>query len=161
MTQNIRVAVVAATAFAAGFAASHVAVPARADTSPAVPTPAMTPHYYPDLAKLTPMPGATPPFTVRVANASGASVNYLVGTLPSHTHPVANEIQYVISGSGTEQFGNCTVKIQPGTLVVIPHGFGHAGMKIAPGHGPLRILAIKTPPDTAAPGPAQPITCQR
>jgi mannose-6-phosphate isomerase-like protein (cupin superfamily) len=159
MTKS-RVVVVASLAFFAGFIAAHVTVPVRADTPAAVPAPAMTPHYYADLAKLTPAPGATPPFTVRVANASGASVTYLVGTLPPHTHPVANEIQYVISGSGAEQFGNCTVKIQPGTLLVIPHGFGHAGMTIAPGHGPLRLLAIKTPPDTAPPGPAQPLTCQ-
>jgi len=157
---NFRVGVVASLAFFAGFTAAHLTVPVRADTATGVPAPAMTPHYYPDLSQLAPAPGATPPFTVLVANAPGASVTYLVGTLKSHTHPVANEIQYVIAGSGTEQFGNCTVKIQPGTLLVIPHGFGHAGMKIAPEHGPLRLLAIKTPPSTLS-GPPQPLTCQR
>ena len=155
---KFRVVVVASLAFFAGFAAAHLTVPVRADT--ATPAPTITPHYYPDLAQLTPAPGAKQPFTVPVANAPGATVTYLVGTLPAHTHPVANEIQYVIAGSGTEQFGNCTVKIQPGTLLVIPHGVGHSGMKIAPGHGPLRLLAIKTPPDMATMGPPQPLTCQ-
>jgi mannose-6-phosphate isomerase-like protein (cupin superfamily) len=156
---KFRVVVVASSAFFAGFTAAHLTVPVRADTAMAVPAPIMTPTYYPDLAKLTPPPGAKPPFTVLVANAPGASVTYLVGKLPAHTHPIANEIQYVIAGSGTEQFGNCTVKIQPGTLLVIPHGYGHSGMKIAPGHGPLRLLAIKTPPDKAM-GPPQPLTCR-
>ncbi len=156
---KFRLVVVTSLAFFAGFAAAHLTVPAHADTATAVPAPAMTPHYYPDLSQLTPAPSATPPFTVLVANAPGASVTYLVGTLPAHTHPVANEIQYVIAGSGTEQFGNCTVKIRPGTLLVIPHGYGHSGMKISRGPGPLRLLAIKTPPDKAM-GPPQPLTCQ-
>ena len=101
----------ASLAFFAGFTAAHLTVPVRADTPAAVPAPAMTPHYYRDLAQLTPAPGATPPFATLVATAPGATVTYLVGTLKSHTHPVANEIQYVIAGSGTEQFGNCTVNI--------------------------------------------------
>jgi mannose-6-phosphate isomerase-like protein (cupin superfamily) len=155
MTQTIRVAVVAGLAFAAGFAASHLSVPAHAGTP--APAPAITPYYYPDLAKLTPPPGKPVP----VAKAPGATVAYLVGTIASHTHPVSTEIQYVIAGRGTEQFGNCIVKIQPGTLMVIPHGYGHAGMKLARGSEPLRVLAIKTPPDLQSPGPPEPITCQR
>ncbi|HEV3087436.1 MAG TPA: cupin domain-containing protein [Candidatus Elarobacter sp.] len=154
MMQTMRVAVVAAFAFAAGFAASHLSAPARADTP--APAPAVTPHYYPDLANLAPPPGKP----MVVASAAGASVAYLVGSLPSHTHPVANEFQYVIAGRGTEQFGDCRVAIKPGTFLVIPHGYGHAGMKLAPGSEPLRVLAIKSPPDTRN-GPPAPIICQR
>jgi quercetin dioxygenase-like cupin family protein len=158
MTQNIRVAAAAAFAFAAGFAASHVSVPANATAM--TPMPVVTPHYYPDLALLTPAPGASPPFTVKVASAPGATVTYFVGTLKAHTHPVANELQYVIAGTGTEQFGDCTVRIRPGTFLVIPHGYGHAGLKAAPGTGPIRLLVVKTPPDTQPVGPPPPITCQ-
>jgi mannose-6-phosphate isomerase-like protein (cupin superfamily) len=153
MTQTFRVAVVAGFAFAAGFAASHLSVPARA-TTPA-PAPAVTPYYYPDLAKLAPPPGKP----VLIAKAPGATVAYLVGTIASHTHPVSSELQYVIAGRGTEQFGNCTVRIRPGTFMVIPPGYGHAGMKPDPGSEPIRVLAIKTPPDVQKPGPPQPITC--
>ena len=160
MTQNVRVAVVAGFAFAAGFAASHVSVPANAAMPSIAPAPVMTPHYYPDLALLTPAPGATPPFTVKVASAPGATVTYFVGTLKAHTHPVANELQYVIAGNGTEQFGSCTVRIQAGTFLVIPHGYGHAGLKATPGTGPIRLLVVKTPPDTLPVGPPPPITCQ-
>jgi mannose-6-phosphate isomerase-like protein (cupin superfamily) len=155
MTHNVRVAVASAIAFAAGFAASHLSAPVRA--AAAIPAPAVTPKYYPDLAQLH----ATPGRPVPIAQTPTSTAVYLVGSIPAHTHPVATELQYVIAGHGTEQFGSCFVRIRPGTFLVIPPNYGHSGMRLDAGSEPLRLIAVKTPVDTNKNGTPPPITCQR
>ena len=39
-----------------------------------------------------------------------------------HMHPNANEIQYILEGTGTIWLGDKEVQVKPGDLVVIPHG---------------------------------------
>jgi mannose-6-phosphate isomerase-like protein (cupin superfamily) len=68
--------------------------------------------------------------------------------VPKHYHMGSNEIQYVISGSGTFWLGNEQHQIHPGDLIIVPKGTVHAGDVATSGE--FKVLAIKLPPQ--APG---------
>src|SRR5450432_4093542 len=74
----------------------------------------------------------------------GATIAIQDGNTPKHMHPNANEIQYILEGTGTIWLGDKEVKVGPGDLVVIPKGTAHGGTK--PDGRPLKAIAIKTPP---------------
>jgi mannose-6-phosphate isomerase-like protein (cupin superfamily) len=154
---SLPAALFAALAFAAGFAAARTPLTAQAQAPS--PLPAVQATYIPNITLYTP-PTTSPHGPNReafFAKTAGATVLYLVGTLPAHTHAQSNEIQYVISGKGTEYFGKCPVPIGPGTLLVIPHGTIHSGMNVT--QGPLKLMAILTPPGTDH-IPASPLPCK-
>jgi quercetin dioxygenase-like cupin family protein len=69
------------------------------------------------------------------------------GNVPKHYHVGSDEIQYVISGSGTFWLGNEQHQIHPGDLIIIPKGTVHAG-NIATS-GEFKVLAIKLPPQAS------------
>jgi mannose-6-phosphate isomerase-like protein (cupin superfamily) len=146
----LRTAAVAALAFAAGLAVAHF--PQRASAAMPPLQPAVI-----DLAALAPAdlppPTATQP-TLRakpLAVADGATAAIQIGTVGKHYHADANEIQYVISGSGTEWLGDKQVPLHPGILLIIPMGTPHAGTT----DPNLKILSFKTPPQ--APTDAHPV----
>jgi mannose-6-phosphate isomerase-like protein (cupin superfamily) len=145
MTQPLlRTAVVAVLAFGAGLAAAHLPQPARAAAPPLQPAVI-------DLAAMAPSDLPTPTAAspnVRsklLAAADGATVQVQIGTVIKHYHADANEIQIVLSGSGTEWLGDKQVALKPGTMLVIPAGTPHAGTT----DPNLKIVAIKTPPQAA------------
>jgi mannose-6-phosphate isomerase-like protein (cupin superfamily) len=76
----------------------------------------------------------------------GATVSIQDGQVPKHLHPNANEMQYILEGTGTIWLGDKEVTVKPGDLVIIPHGTPHGGTK--PNGRPIKSLAIKTPPQT-------------
>ncbi|MDB5072487.1 MAG: cupin [Candidatus Eremiobacteraeota bacterium] len=149
MQAALRYAAVAGFAFVAGFTASHVPAAVQAQSPAPGPTPvAMPSAYYLDIEALAtnPAPACFP--NARLADisiSSAATVQYLVGTLPAHYHSTANEIQFVLSGSGTELFGARTVRFRPGTIFVIPPGGHHSHMVADAGSGPLKFLVVKAP----------------
>ena len=55
-------------------------------------------------------------------SADGATIAIQDGNAPKHLHPNANEIQYILEGTGTIWLGDKEVKVKPGDLVVIPQG---------------------------------------
>jgi quercetin dioxygenase-like cupin family protein len=69
------------------------------------------------------------------------------GDVPRHTHSDANEIQYIIAGSGTAWLGDQQRQIRAGDLIIIPKGTVHAGS--VSGNDRLKVLAIKLPPQRA------------
>ena len=77
-------------------------------------------------------------------NADGATISIQDGSPPKHLHNNANEIQYILEGTGTVWLGDKEVPVKPGDLVVIPKGTPHGGTK-ANGR-PFKAIAIKTPP---------------
>jgi len=81
-----------------------------------------------------------------LASADGATVSIQDGNVPKHLHPNANEIQFILDGTGTIWFGDKEVAVKPGDLVIIPHGTPHGGTK--PDGRPIKAIAIKTPPQT-------------
>ena len=77
-------------------------------------------------------------------SAEGATISIQDGSPPKHLHANANEIQYILAGTGTIWLGDKEVRVKPGDLVVIPKGTAHGGTK--PDGRPLKAIAIKTPP---------------
>lgn len=69
------------------------------------------------------------------------------GDAPKHTHQTADEIQYVISGTGTFWLGDTPKKVHPGDLIIIPKGTVHAGSHANSGR--FKVIAIKLPPQAA------------
>jgi mannose-6-phosphate isomerase-like protein (cupin superfamily) len=137
----LRTAAVAALAFAAGLAVAHAPQTARAAAAPLQPAVI-------DIAALQPSDLPTP--TAASPNlrskllvvADGATGQVQIGTVGKHYHADANEIQIVISGSGTEWLGDKQVALKPGTMLIIPAGTPHAGTT----DPNLKIVAFKTPP---------------
>src|SRR5260370_26010012 len=78
------------------------------------------------------------------ASADGATVAVQDGNVPKHMHLNANEMQYILEGSGTIWLGDKEVQVKPGDLVIIPKGTPHGGTK--PDGRPFKTIAIKTPP---------------
>jgi mannose-6-phosphate isomerase-like protein (cupin superfamily) len=74
----------------------------------------------------------------------GATIAIQDGSPPKHLHANANEIQYILEGTGTIWLGDQQVKVKPGDLVIIPKGTPHAGTK--PDGRTIKAIAIKTPP---------------
>ena len=74
----------------------------------------------------------------------GATVSIQDGNVPKHLHPNANELQYVLEGTGTMWLGDKEVTVKPGDLVVIPKGTPHGGTK--QNGRSIRTIAIKSPP---------------
>jgi mannose-6-phosphate isomerase-like protein (cupin superfamily) len=74
----------------------------------------------------------------------GATIAIQDGNPPKHLHANANEIQYILEGTGTVWLGDKEVPVKPGDLIIIPKGTPHAGAKTD--GRPLKAIAIKTPP---------------
>jgi mannose-6-phosphate isomerase-like protein (cupin superfamily) len=56
----------------------------------------------------------------------------------------ADEIQYVVEGTGTEWLGDKQVALKPGVMLLIPHNTPHGGTIETSGH--IKMVAIHTPP---------------
>ncbi|MGA9911629.1 MAG: cupin domain-containing protein, partial [Paraburkholderia sp.] len=105
--------------FVAGMFAAHLGTPAQAQTSNVPLTAQII-----DLAALTDADlGAQIPNmgTLRskglVVTPSG-TIAVQTGNVPKHTHQGSDEIQYVISGSGTFWLGDEQRQIHPGDLII-------------------------------------------
>jgi mannose-6-phosphate isomerase-like protein (cupin superfamily) len=125
------VALVVAAAFGAGFGAARFTAPAGAAAIP------ITPQYL-DVVNM-PVQKYVP-----IVTQDAMTLGVQVGAVPKHYHADANEIQYVLEGTGTEWLGDKQVDMHPGVLLVIPKGTPHGGTVIATGS--MRLLVIKTPP---------------
>ena len=77
-------------------------------------------------------------------SADGATISIQDGNTPKHLHNNANEIQYILEGSGTIWLGDKEVPVKPGDLVIIPKGTPHGGTKVT--GRTIKAIAIKTPP---------------
>ena len=112
-------------AFGAGFGAAHLTAPAAAASMPMTPQlidlGAMTP------ADLTPVAPGSPVSAKGLVAQDGMTLGIQIGPAPKHYHADANEIQYVIDGTGTEWLGDKQVALKPGMLLIIPKGTAHGG----------------------------------
>jgi mannose-6-phosphate isomerase-like protein (cupin superfamily) len=68
------------------------------------------------------------------------------GNVPKHFHADANEIQYIVEGTGTAWLGDTQREIRPGMLLIIPKGTNHAGTIATSGR--FKAIAIKLPPQS-------------
>jgi mannose-6-phosphate isomerase-like protein (cupin superfamily) len=145
MTQPLlRTAVVAVLAFGAGLAVAHAPQSARAAAAPLQPAVIdLMAIQASDLP--TPTPASPNLRSKLLLAADGATGQIQIGTVAKHYHADANEIQIVLSGSGTEWLGDKQVALKPGTMLIIPAGTPHAGTT----DPNLKIVSFKTPPQAA------------
>ena len=137
-----------ALAFVAGASATHLLPQALAQSG-------MTAQiiHVPDLAGDALGPANPVGFRSKTfLTADGMTLSVQAGNVPKHLHPDANEIQYVLEGTGTIWLGEKEVKVKPGDLVVIPKGTAHGGTKPDSGSAPIKAIALKTPPQAAEGG---------
>ena len=59
-----------------------------------------------------------------------------------HVHDRVDEVIYVVAGEGAIRIGDETVALHPGSLIVVPHGSGHAFERR--GKNPLVVLSTLT-----------------
>ena len=77
-------------------------------------------------------------------SVDGATISIQDGSPPKHLHANANEIQYILDGTGTIWLGDKEVPVKPGDLVIIPKGTPHGGTKVT--GRTIKAIAIKSPP---------------
>jgi mannose-6-phosphate isomerase-like protein (cupin superfamily) len=129
-----------AAAFTAGCAVTHVLRPAlAADTISAMII--HTADLEGDKLSAANASGMRNKLFVSV---DGATISVQDGNTPKHLHNNANEIQYVLDGTGTIWLGDKEERVKPGDLIIIPKGTPHGGTK--PDGRTIKAIAIKTPP---------------
>ena len=79
-----------------------------------------------------------------LVTTSNATLVVQMGNVGKHFHTNADEIQYIVEGSGTAWLGDQKREIRPGMLIIIPRGTHHAGTEATSGR--FKALAIKIPP---------------
>ena len=129
-----------ATAFAAGCGVTHLLRPALAAeniTAQVISTGDL------EGDKLSPL-NAGGMRNKMLVSADGVTIAIQDGSPPKHLHANANEIQFILEGTGTIWLGDKEVTVKPGDLVVIPKGTPHGGTK--PVGRTIKAIAIKTPP---------------
>jgi mannose-6-phosphate isomerase-like protein (cupin superfamily) len=134
-----------AIAFAAGIAVSPIAQ--RLLPSAQAQAPGLTPMII-DIAAIkeadlptTPNPDLRSKGLVATEQAT---IAVQMGNVGKHFHTDANEIQYIVEGTGTAWLGDTQREIRPGMLIIIPKGTHHAGTVQTSGR--FKALAIKIPP---------------
>ena len=90
------------------------------------------------------MPSGTGMRSKMFVTADGMTIAIQDGNVPKHMHLNANEMQFILEGTGTIWLGDKEVTVKPGDLVIIPKGTPHAGTK--PNGRTIKAIAIKTPP---------------
>jgi len=134
-------------AFAAGVFVTQITASAQAQTN--APSAGLSPQIIdlsaindPELGNIVPNVGTLRSKTL-VATPNG-TIALQTGNVPKHMHMGSDEIQYVISGSGTFWLGDEKREIHAGELIIIPKGTTHAGSETTTGE--LKVLSIKLPP---------------
>jgi mannose-6-phosphate isomerase-like protein (cupin superfamily) len=75
---------------------------------------------------------------------SNATIAVQTGNIAKHFHADADEIQYIVEGTGSAWLGDKKIELRPGLLVIVPRGTNHAGTEATSGR--FKALAIKIPP---------------
>jgi mannose-6-phosphate isomerase-like protein (cupin superfamily) len=96
---------------------------------------------------LNPVPNLPGNFGKTFVTADGATISVQTGNVGKHLHPLTNEIQYVVEGSGKIWLGDKQIDFKPGDMIIIPKGTPHAGTITT--SGKYKAIAIKTPPQPA------------
>ncbi|MEQ1682052.1 MAG: cupin domain-containing protein [Burkholderiaceae bacterium] len=135
-------------AFVAGLAVSPIAQRLLPSAQAQAPAPAALVPMIIDIAALKDADlNATPNPDLRnkgLVTTTNATIAVQMGNVGKHFHTNADEIQYIVEGSGTAWLGDQKREIRPGMLIIIPRGTHHAGTEATSGR--FKALAIKIPP---------------
>jgi mannose-6-phosphate isomerase-like protein (cupin superfamily) len=139
---------IATLAFVAGFAASRWAPPAQAQTTAPAPLTAQIIDVNAlDGDSISAIAPNTEMRSKLLVNTSNATIAVQQGNVGKHYHASSDEIQFILSGTGTIWLGDVQREVKPGDLVIIPKNVNHAGaVKMS---GAIKALAIKIPPQVA------------
>jgi mannose-6-phosphate isomerase-like protein (cupin superfamily) len=129
-----------AGAFAAGCAITHVLRPAYAADNIS----AQVIHTAELEGDALSAPNASGMRNKPLVTLDGITIAIQDGNTPKHLHSNANEMQYILDGSGTIWLGDKEVQVKPGDLVIIPKGTPHGGTKVT--GRTIKAIAIKSPP---------------
>ena len=127
-------------AFAAGCAVTHVLRPAYAADNIS----AQVIHTGELEGDALSAPNASGMRNKPLVTLDGITVAIQDGNTPKHLHSNANEMQYILDGTGTIWLGDKEVQVKPGDLVIIPKGTPHGGTKVT--GRTIKAIAIKLPP---------------
>jgi mannose-6-phosphate isomerase-like protein (cupin superfamily) len=130
-----------AAAFAAGCGVTYLMQPARAATDNITAQVIHTGELEGDALSA---PNASGMRNKLFVGLDGITISIQDGNTPKHLHNNANEMQYILDGTGTIWLGDKEVKVKPGDLVIIPKGTPHGGTK--PDGRTIKAIAIKSPP---------------
>jgi mannose-6-phosphate isomerase-like protein (cupin superfamily) len=137
---RIATALSIAAAFAAGCGVTYFLVPAfAADTITA-----QVIHTGELEGDALSAPNATGMRNKLFVGLDGITVSIQDGNTPKHLHTNANEMQYILEGTGTVWLGDREVRVKPGDFIIIPKGTPHGGTK--PDGRTFKAIAIKSPP---------------
>jgi mannose-6-phosphate isomerase-like protein (cupin superfamily) len=136
---------VATVAFIAGAFVSRLLPIAFAQSPPAAP---LTAQII-DIAALDgdaigPLIPGTELRSKTLVVTDGATIAVQQGNVGKHYHAGNDEVQYIVSGTGTFWLGDTQRSIKAGDLIVVPKGVNHAGTVAT--SGTFKALAIKLPP---------------
>ena len=146
--QSIRTVSLVSIAFVAGIVVSKQLPVAVAQVPPAAPLQAQIIDVDAlDGDALGPVVPNTELRTRIVVATDQATIAVQQGNVGKHYHAGNDEIQYILSGTGTMWVGDTQRAIKPGDLIVIPKGTAHAGT--VPSSGTFKAIAIKIPPQAA------------
>jgi mannose-6-phosphate isomerase-like protein (cupin superfamily) len=135
-------------AFIAGAAVSRLVPVAVAQTPPAAPLTAQIIDIDAlDGAAIGPIQPNTELRSKLLVTTEHATVAVQQGNVGKHFHSGSDEIQYILSGTGTAWLGDTQRQIKAGDLVIIPKGTNHAGTVAT--SGTFKAIAIKIPPQAA------------
>ncbi len=137
---RIATALAIAGAFAAGCAVTHVLRPAYAADNIS----AQVIHTGELEGDALSAPNASGMRNKPLVSVDGMTLAIQDGNTPKHLHSNANEMQYILDGSGTIWLGDKEVPVKPGDLVIIPKGTPHGGTKVT--GRTIKAIAIKSPP---------------
>jgi len=129
-----------AGAFAAGCAVTHVLRPAYAADNIS----AQVIHTAEIEGDALSAPNGSGMRNKPLVTLDGITIAIQDGNTPKHLHSNANEMQYILDGSGTIWLGDKEVQVKPGDLVIIPKGTPHGGTKVT--GRTIKAIAIKSPP---------------
>ena len=146
--QSIRTVSLVSAAFIGGVVVSKLLPVAQAQTPPAPPLQAQIIEIGAlEGEALGPIVPNTELRTKIVVATDQATIAVQQGNVGKHYHAGNDEIQYILSGTGTMWVGDTQRSIKPGDLIVIPKGVNHAGT--VPTSGTFKAIAIKIPPQAA------------
>jgi mannose-6-phosphate isomerase-like protein (cupin superfamily) len=147
--QSSKVLSIAALAFVAGAFASRMLPTATAQSSPTPPplTAQIIDVGALDGEAIGPIIPKTELRSKLLVVTDKATVAVQQGNVGKHYHEGNEEIQFILSGTGTMWLGDTRREIKPGDLIVIPKGTKHAGTIAT--SGTFKALAIKIPPQAA------------
>jgi mannose-6-phosphate isomerase-like protein (cupin superfamily) len=135
-------------AFLAGAVVSRAVPIAVAQTPPATPLAAQIIDIDAlDGAAIGPIQPNTELRSKLLVVTDHATVAVQQGNVGKHYHSGSDEIQYILSATGTAWLGDTQRQIKAGDLNVIPKGTNHAGT--VPTSGTFKAIAIKIPPQAA------------